>query len=144
MNLLPIAKKVQLQDSSCVLCGVAEDNAIHLFKNCSFASGVWLQSLLRLGARDHPSTPILEWMQDLMSTLPKDLFEVFLVFTLGQFGARETTCSGRGDEQTHVLFLNGLWCFWRLTKQLNRCLGRSQDVKQFSGVTHIVEVSRSM
>uniref|UniRef100_A0A803PAA5 Reverse transcriptase n=1 Tax=Cannabis sativa TaxID=3483 RepID=A0A803PAA5_CANSA len=64
-NRLPFVR-----DKDCSLCGGGRENAIHLFRDCSFAKAIWLGGYYPLIIDSIPGDNMINFLESLLSSLP--------------------------------------------------------------------------
>lgn len=86
------------------ICGHAEvlKSPEHLLRSCPFAAAVWFLSPYGLRMHEEPRLPFLEWCQEVLHSLPKDLMDLFLTLMWVMWKARKAVWNGLKDDRHSV------------------------------------------
>ncbi|KAM6546226.1 hypothetical protein CsatB_026962 [Cannabis sativa] len=73
---LPVREKLRfLLDKDCPLCNSAEENCLHLFKNCGFAKMLWFSGKIPLLVDKIPGENVIQFTENMVTSLENSNYD---------------------------------------------------------------------
>ncbi|KAK9266575.1 hypothetical protein L1049_021625 [Liquidambar formosana] len=107
-DILPVKLNLQKKkvnvDERCVLCGVSDESAIHVLKECDFAEQVWMGSQLSLSSQHSLASNFWVWMEEICGKVDDADLGLFITLAWAIWIARnEKIFNGIQRSSTEVI-----------------------------------------